>query len=125
MGFFESDVEQAEVLVLKLELLAEARKCSGRVLVMDESSGDGGLASEGGLANYWECNISPATVFTPRELFEMLSLEGLRVQFHRVPITDEQAPQEKDFDTILAAMRAGYKQSPGFACVFNCALTGH
>jgi hypothetical protein len=35
----------------------------------------------------------------------------------RLPIVDEKAPSEEDFDTILEVLR---NEGPDTACVFNC-----
>lgn len=56
-------------------MLAEAQQCQGRLLVMDETppnEAGGGLAAQGELYQYWENNVNGSTVFTPRELFEMV-----------------------------------------------------
>ena len=62
-GIQISDVEQAEVL-LKLEVIDEARANGGRLLVLDESvPGEAGaLCAKGELYSYWELNVSGATV---------------------------------------------------------------
>ena len=44
---------------------------------MDESvPGTAGLLQKGELYHYWEEDIHAASVLTPRELFDQLSLEG-------------------------------------------------
>lgn len=37
---------------------------------------------------------------------------GAPLQYHRVPITDEQAPREQDFDALVRQMRAAPSQHP-------------
>ena len=39
--------------------------------------------------------------------------------FSRLPIVDEKAPQDKDFDAALSAMR---NTDPDTACIFNCQM---
>ena len=97
-GIQLSDVEQAEVL-LKLEVLDEARRFGGKLLVLDETApGDaGGLCAKGELFSYFEVNLHGGTVWTPREMYEQIGLRtGRMIHYHRVPITDEQAPHEDD-----------------------------
>lgn len=123
-GIQLADVEQAEVL-LKLEVIAEARRSGGRLLVLDESppATNSGLCAKGELLHYYEANVSGATVWTPREMFELARLElGVELSFHRVPITDEQAPHEEDFDAIVRHMQAAHAANPATRYVFNCAL---
>ena len=41
------------------------------------------------------------------------------VRYHRIPIADEAAPEEKDFDQLVAAIRSAPQDS---AFVFNCQM---
>ena len=122
-GIQLSDVEQAEVL-LKLEVIDEARRFGGRLLVLDESPpGEGGLCAKGSLFSYWETNVNGASVWTPREMYEIVRLqEGYSLSYFRVPITDEQAPHEEDFDAIVHHMQNGHTNDANTVYVFNCAL---
>jgi hypothetical protein len=43
------------------------------------------------------------------------------VEYYRIPIADETAPEEKDFDQLIAELR-GCLSSPGVALVFNCQM---
>lgn len=46
---------------------------------------------------------------------------GASVEYYRVPIADETAPEEKDFDQLIAELRGNLAQ-PGVAFVFNCQM---
>jgi len=122
-GVAASDVEQAEV-TLKLEVLEEARRCGGRLLVLDESvPSEGGLCAKGELVHYYEEHVHAAAVWTPRELYEHAKLQlTTPLTYHRVPITDEVAPQEEDFDAIARHMREAHAADAASVYVFNCAL---
>jgi Inositol hexakisphosphate len=96
---------------LKFDLLSEASKHSGCVLIHDES--DDGLLQE-----HFE-EVSPETVLTPKEVYESLVLEGYDVRYQRVPITDEQAPEEGDFGVLVDRVE---KATPDQHLVFNCQM---
>ena len=77
-GIQRSDVVQAEVL-LKLEVIAEARLYGGRLLVLDESvpsDPSSGLCATGELFSYWEEDVCEATVLTPCEMAELVGLQA-------------------------------------------------
>jgi len=109
-GLLAADVEQAEAL-LKLEVIAEARRFGGRLLVVDESEpteaataetgNKGGLTAQGKPFSYWETEVTGATVRTPREV--MTELRGC--VYHRLAISDGMAASEREFDAIVRHMR--------------------
>ena len=43
----------------------------------------------------------PSNILTLREVVDMLILENDPIEFHRIPITAETAPDETDFDAVL------------------------
>jgi len=45
---------------------------------------------------------------------------GFNLEYCRLPIVDEKAPSEKDFDDILTILRS--QAGPDTACVFNCQM---
>mmetsp|Transcript_8636 Transcript_8636/g.23207 ORF Transcript_8636/g.23207 Transcript_8636/m.23207 type:complete len:590 (-) Transcript_8636:439-2208(-) len=61
--------------------------------------------------------IADDAVKTPRELYSELAVEGYPVRLVRIPITDETAPEEKDFDDFVRLCK-GLDES--CALVFNC-----
>lgn len=120
VGIARTNVDQAEML-LKKEVLAEAERYGGALLVTDETKpAEGGVAAWGEAYSYWEVGINEHSVCTVRELYQQLRAEGVHnVRYHRVPITDESPPMESDFDIILNCMG---RSAEGMAFVFNCQL---
>ena len=49
----------------------------------------------------------------------MLEILTLAICIFRLPIVDEKAPKEENFDDILDVLRA---QGADVACVFNCQM---
>jgi hypothetical protein len=119
-GIARTSVEQAELL-LKKEVLAEVARFGGRLLVTDETQPlDTAVAAWGESYCYWESGIDAQSVCTCRELYQQLRDEGAYDAFYyRVPITDESAPLEADFDTIVNAIGSTVERR---AFVFNCQL---
>jgi protein-tyrosine phosphatase len=91
-GIDAERVEQQE-LRLKRDLLAEAEANDGHVLIHDENAA-------GELIGVRE-HVSPHSIVTPREAYTLLAKEGWAVEYFRCPITDEQTPEEQDFDELL------------------------
>jgi len=120
VGIARASVEQAEV-ALKQEVLAEAARFGGMLLVTDETKPlDNAVAAWGESFSYWETGISVQSVCTARELYQQLRADGVyNVRYHRVPITDESPPLEADFDTISGCMGSTVER---MAFVFNCQL---
>lgn len=52
-------------------------------------------------------------------MYEQLKEHGFKLEYARLPIVDEKAPREVDFDTILTTLRA---EPVDTACVFNCQM---
>ena len=50
-------------------------------------------------------------------LYNQMKEFGFNLEYARLPIVDEKAPKERDFDTIVEALR---NEGPETACVFNC-----
>jgi len=109
-GITASRVEQQEAR-LKEDLLAEAAANAGCALIHDETD-------DGSLQEHFE-EVSPETVLTPKEVYESLVLEGYDVRYERLPITDEQAPEEGDFGVLLDKVE---KATPDQHLVFNCQM---
>ena len=105
---------EAQERQLKDEVLTEAMKNGGRILLHGESvdpdSGEFSLTQE------W-VRITPQDVQTPREVFEAVKKEGYQVDYARIPITDEQAPEDKDFDALVNRMQGFDSDTP---LIFNC-----
>lgn len=52
-------------------------------------------------------------------LYDQMKSLGFDLSYFRLPIVDEKAPQDKDFDAALIAMR---NTDPDTACIFNCQM---
>lgn len=52
-------------------------------------------------------------------MYGQLQQLGFNLTYARLPIVDEKAPSEKDFDEILEILR---QEGPDTACVFNCQM---
>ncbi|MBI3928262.1 MAG: hypothetical protein HY319_22145 [Armatimonadetes bacterium] len=94
---------------LRQEVLAEAERNHGRIALHDESA-DGRLTQR-------ELLLDPERVQTPRQIFDSLRSEGYRVSYHRVPISDEKAPEPQDFDELVRLLK---DQPPETPRIFNC-----
>jgi hypothetical protein len=90
-GINRERVEQMEFR-LKEDILQEASRYGNKILVTDE-------LPSGQMVDQWESVVSD-TVKTPLEVYEELQHQGYLVDYERVPITDEKAPKEGDFDNL-------------------------
>ena len=66
----------------------------------------------------WE-GVTESDVQTPREVYRELVADGYGVDYVRVPVTDEKAPKEADFEQLLQRL---WTTPPGTALVFNCQM---
>ncbi|KAL6070801.1 Paladin [Balamuthia mandrillaris] len=96
---------------LKKDILADAKQYGGHILIHDESD-------DGRVLTCWE-RVNSVTVRTLREVYEDLAHRGHRVELLRVPITDEKAPEEKDFDDLLRRLS---RISDRDHLIFNCQM---
>lgn len=107
-GAEAADVERTDAQ-LKADVLAEAARHGGRLLVSDETP-------DGKLVSRWE-EVTPESVRTPREVFDGLRAEGYNVDYARVPVGDEKTPQPADFDALVKRFK---DVSPEQPIIFNC-----
>ena len=117
-GIAASRLEQME-LRLKEDVLAEARAHLGRILLHSEGS-------ERDLLPIWE---SVQDVSTMRDLFALnseLSQKYPHLEYYRVPITAEEAPEPADFDTLLRILTGEAEDelalAHGSVFIFNCQM---
>lgn len=96
---------------LKQDILQEAARFTNKVLVNDE-------LPDGQMVDQWE-PVSSDSVQTPLEVYEALESEGYLVDYHRVPITDEKSPKERDFDLLVQHL---LQVDIGTAAIFNCQM---
>lgn len=103
---------------LKRDVLTEAAQYDYRFLVHDEGS-------PGELVGAWE----PATVDTVktlREVYDELVMKGFRCLMLRLPVTDEQSPEIRDFDLLVNALlpriAKHLDRRETLSFVFNCQM---
>jgi len=118
-GINTTIVESVEDGLVK-EILEEAARFDGKILLHGETKPPPGseMAAFGKAYCYWE-TVSPESVMTMRSLANSLVSQGYPLTFHRIPITDENSPEMKDFDQILTCLNSA-DASTGL--VFNCQL---
>lgn len=107
-GVSGQDIERTEEQ-LKKEILAEAGRNGGRILVHDEGP-------DGQVIARWE-TITPESVQTTREVFDTLRQEGYKVDYARIPVTDEKSPELHDFDALTERLK---NVDPDAQLIFNC-----
>lgn len=94
---------------LKAEIMAEAEKFGGKLLIHDEDK-------EGKVVARW-VDICESSVKTTQEVFDGLKAEGYKVDFARVPVTDEKTPQAGDLDALVDRIGGADPSTP---MIFNC-----
>ncbi|CAM8934542.1 unnamed protein product [Rhodiola kirilowii] len=82
---------------LKEDILSEAKKSGGRLLLHREEFCPSTNVSS--VIGYWE-NILSDDVKTPAEVYAVLQAEGYNLTYRRVPLTREREPLASDVDTI-------------------------
>ncbi len=107
-GVSAATVESRED-TLKQEILQEAAQHGGRFLVAEENA-------DGSVVGKW-VELKPGDVQTPAEVFRDLQSQGYKVDYARIPISDEKAPENQDFDALVSRLREANPNSP---LVFNC-----
>lgn len=107
-GASSREVERTEAQ-LKSDVLHEAARNHGRLLVHDEGP-------DGSVVARWE-TVTPESVQTPREVYDMLRQEGYKVDYARIPVTDEKSPEPQDFDALVQRVKDA---DPEAQLIFNC-----
>ncbi|KAM5558530.1 paladin [Rosa sericea] len=109
-GINRARVEQMEAR-LKEDILVEAARYGNKILVTDE-------LPDGQMVDQWE-PVSCDSVKTPLEVYEELQLIGYRVDYERVPVTDEKSPKELDFDILVHKIS---QADINAEIIFNCQM---
>ncbi|RCI04172.1 hypothetical protein CU098_006507 [Rhizopus stolonifer] len=94
---------------LKADVEREAKAMGGLILVHQE------LAD----SSVVPCFIAADQVQTPRELFEQFKQNDYRVNYFRIPISPEQAPEDNYFDEYVRVIRSLEPTDP---LIFNCGM---
>jgi hypothetical protein len=71
----------------------ELRNFENRVLIHSESE-------DSVIVPMWE-DCHAENVLTVREVVDLLKEEGDPIDYHRVPLTAEQTPDESDYDSLI------------------------
>jgi hypothetical protein len=99
---------------LREEILKETQRYNGRFLLHGEQlSGPTEVGALGEVYAFWK-RVEPAGVQTIRQVYS----NHPKVSFWRWPITDEQSPEERDFEVLLDILET---ERPA-AVVFNCQM---
>jgi hypothetical protein len=115
------EAEKIELVedTLKADILRESLQYDGNFLVHDEGK-------PGELVGTWEV-ANQHTIKTVRQVYtEAAEISGMRVKFLRLPVTDEQSPELKDFDmmveNLLSDIVATLTNDEPTSFVFNCQM---
>ncbi|KAI8059223.1 inositol hexakisphosphate-domain-containing protein [Gongronella butleri] len=100
---------------MKQDALVEQKEYEGRLLLHDETLDDNGGFT---LKAIWE--TAPIEhIETPKEVFQSIIDDGYRVEYFRIPITDEQAPIPDVFDLLKQRILEAHV---GKDVIFNCQM---
>lgn len=114
-GITTDTVERQEI-ALKNDVITEAARRDGRILLHDEVEIEPGKYD---IIPVWE-SIKDSDVLTPREAYELVQSEGYQVDYARVAVTDEQAPVPAVFSEIERRVLKALDR--GSATAFNCQM---
>ncbi|OAV90528.1 hypothetical protein PTTG_02608 [Puccinia triticina 1-1 BBBD Race 1] len=104
-----ADNIEAIELRLKTDIIKESQKYGGLVLVHDETV-------EGDILPTW---ITADDVKTTREMWEEVKSEGYHVEYYRIPIANDQAPEDSYLDRYVAILRTIPTSTN---LIFNCGM---
>ncbi|KAJ3409888.1 hypothetical protein HDV05_004169 [Chytridiales sp. JEL 0842] len=107
-GISGSRLEQMEAR-LKEDIIREANRCNNLLLVHDE-------IEHGYVVPSW---VALDDIKTTKEVFESLQHNGHRVTYVRIPISPEQAPEDRYLDEFVKVIKSTNIQDP---LVFNCGM---
>jgi hypothetical protein len=123
-GITSEELMEKEIL-LKQELLAESKLYGGRILLHSEGKPTAeeieiakakGHPAMGGVYAFWEPVIE---VLCVHEHYRRLERQYPELKFMRLPITDEQEPEEKDFDQLADALKG---MNSNWSVICNCQM---
>ncbi|KAF9048553.1 inositol hexakisphosphate-domain-containing protein [Panaeolus papilionaceus] len=100
----------------KKDILRELKRGNGRILLHDEVEERPGVFS---IIPIWEV-VSDEEIMTPRDVFNLITEQGYRIDYGRVAITDEQAPLPGALAQLLSRVRSGIAEAGDF--IFNCQM---
>ena len=106
-GISTNRLEQMENR-LKDDIISEMESNNGMVLVHEER--------EGQLVPVW---LAPQHIQTSREVFETLAEQGFHVSYVRIPISPEQAPEDRYIDEYVKVLKSSSLED---SLIFNCGI---
>ncbi|KAI9192964.1 inositol hexakisphosphate-domain-containing protein [Polychytrium aggregatum] len=112
-GIARERVERMEMR-MKFDIISELRKYQGRLLLHEEEMLKDGLS----IVPIWE-SVREEDVQTPLEIYKSIQEEGYRVDYLRIPITDEQAPIPDVFNQLVDRV---LKVDTACDKMFNCQM---
>ncbi|GAA6056946.1 hypothetical protein JCM3770_007157 [Rhodotorula araucariae] len=117
-GVTTATVEAMEA-ELKRDLLREREKTGGKVLLHDEIEENGTFT----VTAMWE-DVQPEDILTPREVYTIMQDEGFKVDYERLPVTDEQSPIPGVFSRIERRMSSALtaRDKENFSAAWNCQM---
>jgi hypothetical protein len=89
-GINKARVEELEER-LKKDIMKESNDYNEKFLVFDEHE-------DFSIYGYWEDLSNDLGVLTAKDVYDIIKNYGYNCLYHRLPITDEQAPKISDFD---------------------------
>jgi hypothetical protein len=107
-GILTNRLEQMEER-LKQDIIQERHRWNGLVLVHEERS-------DSTIVPVW---MAIDHIQTPRQVFETLKDRGYKVEYERIPISPEQAPQDRYMDEFLRLIQSAPTRAP---VIFNCGM---
>ncbi|KAI8898833.1 inositol hexakisphosphate-domain-containing protein [Globomyces pollinis-pini] len=107
-GIKTSRLEQMEIR-LKQDIIQESQKWNGLVLVHEERDDETIIPKWMGVDH----------IQTPREVFESLGELGYQVEYDRIPISPEQAPQDNYWNEFIQVIQ---KSTTSSHLIFNCGM---
>ncbi|GAB4814185.1 hypothetical protein N2152v2_001231 [Parachlorella kessleri] len=107
------DRERVEAMEarLKQDVLQEAAQYGHAIMVAHEDD-------QFQVVEQWEA-VTEVDVQTPLEVYQELLEDGYDVDYLRVPVTDEKAPKDHDFELLIQRC---WEPPAGAALVFNCQM---
>jgi len=100
----------------KKDVVRELREGNGRILLHDEVEERPGTFS---IVPIWEV-VEEHEIMTPRNVIDLITKLGYRINYGRVAVTDEQAPLPEALSQLLHRIRSGLSHAGDF--VFNCQM---
>jgi hypothetical protein len=95
---------------LKKDVIREAEHNEGRILLHDETVDGNGKFT---ITAQWEEDITPEDILTPADVYKQMQDQGYKVDYERLPVTDEQAPIPGVFAQLEARVESALQLSDG------------